>query len=508
MFGLGFMPSAFSSTPPSAAETLLTAWSAEGFSVNFTDQSIQVADTGTPSNDYNSAGNVSAGSKVGPDNKISLKNDVPVLCEQADGTWKYQAHNIYLNSAAPANQSVTVLAGENYTMTITGTVSITVSGAAAGTYTAGDNVFTAATGTLTCGSTSGSGTVHLRRTDSVSDYVATAGAVVYLLPYVYSGGSRIGVRAEVQIVNLALYSNDFSQSAWTKSNLTAAKTATGPSGRSNTASTLTATSANATALQSITSANAARRTSMFVKRRTGSGNIDMTQDNGSTWTTITVTSSWTRVNLAKVTSVDPTVGLRIVTSGDEIDVAYFQHEAWGVVTSPVETWASTVTRSAVLPRIAGSAIPTNNQYITFYLKVKLEGGAYNDISRMWGAYKGHTYAGTLSIMQFGGINQITGYITTDSYPDINVNGNTATVSEVKYALMAEITAPDAAQAVNGSIDGTQSSGGPFSTVDFTTDYFYLGGTSHTVLALCGVIEEAMILPSRLTNTNGQTLTTL
>jgi hypothetical protein len=85
------------------------------------------------------------------------------------------------------------------------------------------------------------------------------------------------VLVEEARTNLCLYSDDFTNAAWVKSNLTAAKTATGPDGVANSASTLTATAANATARQNITSASAARITSMFVKRRTGTGAVTLSQ---------------------------------------------------------------------------------------------------------------------------------------------------------------------------------------------------------------------------------------
>lgn len=353
----------------SGAALFLADYGPHGMVIDFEDASISINDAADLL-DFNSSGQVSGGALVGPGAKLTYTAPSVKLTEQADGFIKFQAHNLYLNSAAPANQSVTtgMLTGATYAITLTGSVSITLSGAATGTITAGTTTFTAASGTLTCGSTSGSGTVHLRRTPSVDTYVATAGAQVYNLPYVYSGGVRTGKQGEPAATNLALRSNDFTNASWTKSNMTAALTATGPDGVANSASTLTATAGNATALQAITSASSSRVTSVYVKRRTGSGNIDLTQDNGTTWTTQTVTSSWTRVALAPVTSTNPTVGIRIVTSGDEVDVLCFQHETGTVATSPIITYGSTVLRAADAPEIATSLFPYNVSEGTLYIK--------------------------------------------------------------------------------------------------------------------------------------------
>lgn len=212
---------------------------------------------------------------------------------------------------------------------------------------------------------------HLRRTPSQPDYIKTTTAAAYDLPYVWSGGVRQSALWEwTAATNLALRSNDFTNASWAKSNMTTALTATGPDGVANGASTLTATAANATALQAITSASSSRLTSVYIKRRTGSGNIDLTQDNGTTWTAQTVTSSWTRVALWAVTSTNPTVGIRIVTSGDAVDVWCFQHETGTVATSPIVTYGAAVTRVADSPLALLNLFPSIGTAYTIYAKYK------------------------------------------------------------------------------------------------------------------------------------------
>ena len=124
--------------------------------------------------------------------------------------------------------------------------------------------------------------------------------------------------------------------------------ATGLDGIANTATTLTATAADAVILQPISLASAARCASAYVKRRTGSGTISFTQDGGSTWTDITAQingSTWSRVEITS-TLADPSVGFKISTSGDAIDVDCVQNEAGAVATSPIVTTTSTVSRNA------------------------------------------------------------------------------------------------------------------------------------------------------------------
>ena len=157
------------------------------------------------------------------------------------------------------------------------------------------------------------------------------------------------VRRESSATNNLLHSRDLSNAAWsTKTNITAAKTATGLDGIANTATTLTATAADAIILQPISLASAARCASAYVKRRTGTGTISFTQDGGSTWTDITSqinSSAWSRVQIT-ATLANPSVGFKISTSGDAIDVDCVQNEAGSAATSPIVTTTAAVTRDA------------------------------------------------------------------------------------------------------------------------------------------------------------------
>lgn len=166
--------------------------------------------------------------------------------------------------------------------------------------------------------------------------------------------SCLGFLIEEQATNNALWCRDFTNAAWTKTNMTAALTATGVDGAANSASTLTATAGNATVLQTFTAGSAKSRVSCYVKRRTGTGNIDMTTDGGATWTTITITSSWRRYNIPLQTLANPQFGFRIVTSGDAIDVDYFQQEQKDLVTSAILTTTAAATRLADTATISGT----------------------------------------------------------------------------------------------------------------------------------------------------------
>lgn len=188
----------------SDAALMAATWApgADALTLSFLDGSAYVKHAATPANDYN-------GSAYG---LLTYTAPSAKMLRQSDGVLRFGAHNLYLNSAAPANQAITVLAGATYAITITGSVSVTASGAASGTWSAGTTTFTAATGTLTLGSTSGAGTVHLRRTPSVDTYLATSGTAAYALPYEWdASGNPIGLRVEEARTNLHTYSQNATQ---------------------------------------------------------------------------------------------------------------------------------------------------------------------------------------------------------------------------------------------------------------------------------------------------------
>jgi hypothetical protein len=155
-----------------------------------------------------------------------------------------------------------------------------------------------------------------------------------------------GVLMEDARTNVVLWSRDLTNAAWTKSNVTATQNQIGADGIAASATSLTATAGNGTALQAITLGSSARAQSAYVKRITGSGVIQMTTDNGATWTAVAVTSAWSRVSIPAQTLANPTVGFRIVTNGDAIAVDFVQNENGPFPTSPILTTTVAVARTA------------------------------------------------------------------------------------------------------------------------------------------------------------------
>lgn len=169
--------------------------------------------------------------------------------------------------------------------------------------------------------------------------------------------------------NQALYARDMTNAAWVKVTMTTALTATGLDNAANSASLLTATADNATALQTLTITSQAETYSVYLERVTGSGNIQITENNGTTWTTANsaictgpggvasnlLTTAYVRCSV-EATLANPIIGIRIVTNGDAVNVDFNQDEELAFATPPIPTTSSTVARAADVITLEGAAL--------------------------------------------------------------------------------------------------------------------------------------------------------
>lgn len=300
-----------------------------------------------------------------------------------------------------------------------------------------------------------------------------------------------GYYAEGARTNLILYSRDMTNAAWVKTNVTPALTATGICGGTNIASTLTATAGNGTCLQTITIAAAARSSSAYVKRRTGSGTIEFTRDNGTSWTNITSLingSTFTRVKIENTSVLNPVVGFRIVTSGDAIDVDMVQDEPGAMAGSPIATTTVGVTRNADvlyyqkvgnLSDTAGTAVITYSvdmDQATHPVTIEPLGTDVN--GRI--AYSGSTNSPTLS-RSYDGTNTLTSTGTT------HANGAVRKHAIKWTGATAAISSEGAGSVSSGSYDGGWG----------TASIVNVGGLSG--LEVFGNIRNVSILPTAVTD---------
>jgi len=165
-----------------------------------------------------------------------------------------------------------------------------------------------------------------------------------------------GVTTAVAEQNLLTYSQAFDNAAWTKTSATAtANSDTAPDGTS-TADTIAASGANGTALQSFTAVAGDYTFSVYLKRKTGTGNIQIAADNG-TYTTKTITSSWARYDVTQtLTAGSKSAGIRIVTSGDEVYAWGAQLEQRSSATAYTATTTQAITNYIPVLQTAGAGV--------------------------------------------------------------------------------------------------------------------------------------------------------
>lgn len=334
-------------------------------------------------------------------------------------------------------------------------------------------------------------------------FIRTTTAAVYEPPMEWdAAGNLIGARFEEARTNLCLRNCDLTNAAWTKTNMNTARTATGPNNRANFATTLTATAANATVTQSITSASQPRRSGFWVKRRTGTGVVEITQDNVA-WSPVTVTANWTLVESSTVTSANPVVGLRIVTSGDEIDVCFFHHEAiTGIVeiTSPIFTVAASVTRAIDNFTTAISNAPAISAAATIYahfVPLAINATAASIIFSI-----GVTVSNYIGIGRRSTGNNLRGIVVSAGANTLVTESGTASLAGDKVAVAVALNDGQVSiDGVHGAVDNSTGIPGVAPTL------IQYGAIAGGTIGLCGHLKSFLIVPTRLSQADINTLTT-
>lgn len=220
--------------------------------------------------------------------------------------------------------------------------------------------------------------------------------------YEYVNGACVGLRMSSGATNYLANTLTFGTSGqtwnWVQTNMTGAGTlnAIGPDGATS-AVTLTATGANATILQNRGALGVAgiRRFSVWLRRVSGEGDIELTYNPAGGYTKVTVTSSWTRFSIS-ASSGSANSGIRIA-SGNVIEAAFPMVE---ITINPVPSDETVGNGSCVSSGEQLSAFPvwdpkqgltvicsvnmtTRGQGASSYLNILMDDGEDNFV---WGSF--------------------------------------------------------------------------------------------------------------------------
>jgi hypothetical protein len=231
---------------------------------------------------------------------------------------------------------------------------------------------------------------------------------------------------------------------------------------------------------------------VWLRRVTGTGDIQYTQNNGSNWTTQAITSTWTRYSFTH--TVDHRVGIRIVTSGDAIEMWGAQLETSSGASSYIPTGASQATRNADNCELLDlTTISFNASAGTIYTDV---GTRLNT-----GSQRNYTF-----LPASGGNNQI----FEGSGTAFNVYSSGSFVAQIGTSAIAaqKIAAAyavnDYAVSVAGGAVATDTSGALPSSLTKLT----IGGSIVNAAAyMNGCVRVFKYWPTRLDNATLQSLTT-
>jgi len=171
------------------------------------------------------------------------------------------------------------------------------------------------------------------------------------------GQSCPALLVEASGQNQALWSRDLSVSGtWAASGITAVRNAVGADGAASGATTLTATAASATITQNISHASQSRIFSAYMRRVSGTGQIQLTTNGGTNWQTVTLTSAFAPFNSGAQTVASGQVGIRMIASGDVIEVDFTQAEVGPIATSPITTTSGAVSPAADVISASGALV--------------------------------------------------------------------------------------------------------------------------------------------------------
>lgn len=328
-----------------------------------------------------------------------------------------------------------------------------------------------------------------------------------------NGRSAKGLMIEAAGTNRATQSSVPEEAAWTKTNITADNDDTGSSSPDGTATAprLLATAGNGTFTQAYVDASAGIYTaSLYIKRKTGTGVINLRANTGNAYTAITtsvLTTTWTRVSVSSTSLTNPTFDLQLVTDTDAVYIWGCQLEKNPYMTSLIPCAASALTRNAETLKfeIAGNRRADEE---TIAIKIMPFYGPVNNITRIIT----NTDTKNRYMSQNSGTTDVrwrpNGTDSTSCQaPTVGTAGLFVANTSCVLVGTCQHSSPYASLYRNGSLFGLSDTSDDFINPAWGT-YFYLGSESGGTNQLSGLIQEIGIWERALSASEGSDVTNL
>ena len=304
--------------------------------------------------------------------------------------------------------------------------------------------------------------------------------------------------AGTQLVTPSASIRDMTEPAWSPVNMSSAFGSVGIDGTAG-ATQLTSAGGNSTILQTLTAAASTRTYSCWIKRVTGTGEIDITQDGGATWTDVTSqinASTYTRVSLS-ASVLNASFGIRIVTSGDQIAVDFNQFEAGAFATSPMASAGAA--RNADVLTYSTTGWLNASVGTTF---VQFANGPDVAAQHVPMILHDGTLNNQVSNVFTNTSNTFSSFFRTAAVTQANLVMAGSPTANTSYKIATAWAANDFAASRDGGTVATDNSG----TVATVTK-LEVGNAPTAVFSVAGTVRRVAYFPQRLLNATLQTLTT-
>lgn len=320
-----------------------------------------------------------------------------------------------------------------------------------------------------------------------------------------------GLLIEGSATNLLNWSESFATSGgtnnnWADTNITRNSTNNADPANGTTALRVTASAGNGTIISTAAMGTSAERTfSIWLRRVSGTGNIQYTLDNGSTYTTQAITSSWVRYTFAATTAAQR-VGIRIVTSGDSIELWGAQLETGFGASSYIPTGASQVTRNAdfaVMTDISGIGfnIAGGSMVIRGY-QTKLASGSYPALA---------AFLDASDVDVFGVRNDVAGSVMFGRFAGASTSAEAtrSIANNASYAFGMSANPSITTGAITVSMNGSSTTGNKIgvATAISTPTKFAITRPGYGSFINCGTIISIKYWPTVKTAAELNALTT-